>query len=155
MFEAPSQIKSISEQIGSEALIACMPLSIEKDEVVWFNYKTQTSTKLHGQQFEFLNRENFSEILIIDWQNEGFSDSFDFRLINKFPDLGMGLIAFGGISSSTQIQELLGHASVVGVAIGNSLNYRESSVNLLRSELKGSPVRLLRTQLKGFDFENM
>lgn len=155
IFETPHEIRNISEQIGSEALIACLPLSIEDNKVRWLDYKTQTNYTLDKEKTDCLNRDNFSEILAIDWQNEGFVNSFDLRLIQQFPDLGLGIIAFGGISSSQQIRVILDQKVVVGVAVGNSLNYRESSISILRSDLEGCSVRALRTKEDGISLEEL
>jgi cyclase len=155
MFDAPYEIRSISERIGSEALIACMPLSIVDNNVCWLDYKTKTNYKLDAKCFDILNRDNFSEILVIDWQNEGFANSFDLRLVQQFPDLGMGLIPFGGISTSRQIRQLLGQTGVVGVAVGNSLNYKESSIDFIKADLEGCSVRAPGTQQNGNGFENL
>jgi cyclase len=54
----------------------------------------------------------------------------------------MGIIAFGGISESSQIRDLLSQKEIVAVAIGNSLNYRESSINSLKRELADCPLRI-------------
>ena len=140
--ESPSQIRDISEQIGSEALIACLPLSVKSGEITWLNYKSNTFKVFNKKVQSSITRDNFSELFLIDWVNEGNQNSFDMRLVTEFPDLGMGIIAFGGISESSQIRNLLSHKEVVGVAIGNSLNYRESSINALKLELTDCPLRI-------------
>jgi cyclase len=140
--DSPSQIRDISEQIGSEALIACLPLSVHNGAISWLNYRKKTFRVFDKKARESLNRDNFSELFLIDWQNEGNRNSFDMRLVREFPNLGMGIIAFGGISESSQIRDLLSQKEIVGVAIGNSLNYRESSINALKRELADCPLRI-------------
>src|SRR5437588_156885 len=65
--------------------------------------------------------------------------AFDPALVEL--DLGLPLIAFGGISEPEQIASLLQRDNVVAVGIGNFLNYREHAVQAYRSALDALPLR--------------
>jgi predicted dehydrogenase len=51
------------------------------------------------------------------------------------------LIVFGGISTKKQVRDLMKLSSVVGVGIGNFLNYKEHSVDLFKGNLRGNTLR--------------
>jgi cyclase len=54
---------------------------------------------------------------------------------------GVPLIAFGGVSETSQIEELLASPNVVAAAVGNFLNYTEHSVQHLKRGLVSAPLR--------------
>ena len=52
------------------------------------------------------------------------------------------MLLFGGIVNQKQIAELLSIPQVAGVLIGNSLNYREHSIKILKESLNSQPIRI-------------
>lgn len=130
----------ISEIIGAQALIASAPLSFQKNMVNWFNYRDKKLVDIN-QLISILKTNIFSEILIIDWENEGKRNGFNIKLINYFPKINTPIIAFGGISEILQIKTLLKSARISSVAIGNFLNYKESSIFTIKNQLSRSIIR--------------
>ena len=109
-----------------------LPLSVENKKLFQFNYITQKK--------EFL-KKNFtnsidliSEILIIDYKNEGFENKFDIKILDKFPKLKIPKIVFGGVSGDKKIKTILNKKNVQAVAIGNSLNYKEHNIKKIKSK---------------------
>ena len=83
-----------------------------------------------------------SESLIIDFLNEGCRNSFDSSLIERFPKNDIPLIVFGGISEPKQIEDLISQRQVSAVCVGNFLNYKEHSIQYLKSHLSSHmPIR--------------
>ena len=82
-----------------------------------------------------------SEALVIDWQHEGMRNGFELDLLRRFPLPGVPLIAFGGLSETAQIEEVLGMPHVVAVGVGNFLNYTEHSVQHYKERLVSSVLR--------------
>jgi cyclase len=143
LFNGFSELIKLSKIVGAQALIAALPLSIERDKVKWLNHKTK---ELHNPNDVLPIINYVSEILIIDWKNEGGFSSFDENLIHNFPIKNIPLILFGGLTSSIQYSRLLSYAGISGIAIGNSLNYSEHKVQELRSKVSAGVFRPPRFQ---------
>jgi imidazole glycerol phosphate synthase subunit HisF len=82
-----------------------------------------------------------SEVLLIDVDSEGRKDAFNFKVIDFFPNDEVPLILFGGLSSSELLNKALSNTKVSAVSIGNFLNYREHSVQALKSDLGLQAIR--------------
>ena len=67
--------------------------------------------------------------------NEGYDDKFNLDLIKKFPLKNKKLICFGGIKTKKIIEKILKNKNVSAIAIGNSLNFKEHSVQNLKKKL--------------------
>ena len=74
-------------------------------------------------------------------EHDGSFDGFDAALLQNLPFKKTPLLAFGGISEIAQMKQLLGDSSVVGIAIGNFLSYREHAVLHYKQQLSGFPLR--------------
>jgi len=85
-----------------------------------------------------------SEFLIIDWKNEGKEAYFDFRLVNKIPFNQPKLIAFGGITTTSQVNQLLNIQNISAIAIGNSLNFSEHAVQKIKNSLRRLDIRNIK-----------
>jgi len=136
----PGEVAKAGEQLGNQAMIGSLPLSIEAGEPRWLDYRTGLSEPLDPRLLDLLVDGVLSEALVIDWKHEGQPGSFDSALIAALPD-SVPVIAFGGISSSAQIEHELKSPRVVAVAVGNFLSYREHAIQALKMELFGVPLR--------------
>ena len=128
-FYKPSEIIEISKNIGSQAVIISLPLDLKKKIIYHYNYITHKKIRLDLEKLK--NFKNFfSEILLIDYKNEGSDGGFNIKLLKNFLNVTKNtpVLTFGGISKSNQIENILKHNMVQGVCIGNSLNYKEISV---------------------------
>ena len=77
--------------------------------------------------------KNFaSEILLIDYINEGSPEKYNDKIIDLFPIKSVPIIAFGGIGLNN-INKILLKKNVNAVAIGNVLNYSENSIRNIKS----------------------
>jgi cyclase len=124
--------------LGAQAIIAAVPVSNVNGEGHWFDYRTSEAQPFPSELLDLLRSGAISEALIIDHVHEGSRASFDAALL---PDLGLPLIAFGGISEPEQIAALLSCDDVVAVGIGNFLNYREHAVQAYREALDSAALR--------------
>jgi cyclase len=122
----------VGDAIGTQAVLANLPLCIREGEPAWYDYRTRTLTRVSDTLLRAINNHVVSELVITDWQNEGRPSGFDERLAE-----GIGAttprILFGGISDPVQAARLLSHEGVVAVAIGNFLAYREHAVQWFRN----------------------
>lgn len=124
--------------LGAQAIIAALPLSRAGGELGWFDYRSSEVEAIPAELTDLLHSGAISEALIIDRQHEGIQASFDESLLF---DLGLPLIAFGGISEHGQIARLLNRQNVAAIAIGNFLNYREHSVQVYREAVDSTVLR--------------
>ncbi len=135
-------IKDISSKLGSQALIASITMSLNIDKVFFYNYISKKELFFTDDLLKLLNSNYISEILLIDWKNDGGNSNFNSDLIKNLPIKNKEIILFGGISDSKQISELLGNDNVSAVGIGNYLNYKEHAFQNLKREV---PLDLVRT----------
>ena len=121
----------LGDAIGTQAVIANLPLGYEGDELRWYDYRNRRTLPLCANVRAAMADHAFSELVISDWQHEGYPGGFDERLADA---LGTTVpkILFGGISDPAQAARLLAHDAVVAVAISNFLSYREHAVQWFR-----------------------
>ena len=139
--DAPEVVRELSGQLGAQALIAALPLSMESGQLRWFDYHRRINDALDAKVMALLHEKVVSEALIIDWKNEGQNSGFDFELLTSFPVRNVPLIAFGGLSKASVLRRVLDDRQVAAAAIGNSLNYREHAVSAFKHQLGGLPLR--------------
>ena len=128
-------INKITSKIGSQALILSIPL-LEKDNKLFrFNY-INSSKELFSDFFEVIKLLNFSEILLIDKENEG-SQNFNLNIVDLFlKNLDRGVLVFGGVVDLRLIKKLLIYRNVKAIVIGNSLNYKEIQISNIKKKFK-------------------
>jgi imidazole glycerol-phosphate synthase subunit HisF len=134
-------LREISLHIGSQALVASLPLGIESGQVQWYNHVTQTQCTAKDALAQIFGDGLISEGLVIDWRHEGALNGFDMNLLYRFPVPGIPLIAFGGLSETAQIEKALCMPQVVAIGIGNFLNYTEHSVQHYKERLASAVLR--------------
>ena len=136
-----TEVKKISYKLGSQAIIVSVPVNITNEKLYWFDYKNEIDKK-NFEILEGLASNNLiSEICLIDKANEGQKGSFNEQIINLFPIQNIPFILFGGITETEQIKNFFKKEIVSSVAIGNSLNYKEHSIQILKSSLKDFNLR--------------
>lgn len=137
-----SNVKKIAMRLGSQAIVGCLPVLIDKNgKVFWHNYLTNEKRTLDENLINVINDGLISELLLIDSKNEGYYESFDFRILSLTKKLDIPLILFGGLNSKKILNEALNIPKVEAAAIGNSLNYKEHSVQRLKNLLSSLPIR--------------
>lgn len=129
-------VAKLGGPLGAQAIIAALPLSAPRQ---WFDYRLRAPQPFPPDLLDLLKSGAISEALIIDHAHEGSPNAFDPGLLDV--DLGLPLIAFGGISEPEQIANLVERDNVVAVAIGNFLNYREHAVQAYRQAVDSVALR--------------
>lgn len=128
-------INKITSKIGSQALILSIPLLQEENKLFRFNYINR-SKELFSDFSEVIKLLNFSEILLIDKENEG-SQNFNFNIVDLFlKNLDRGVLVFGGVTDLRLIKKLLIYRNVKAIVIGNSLNYKEIQISNIKKKFK-------------------
>jgi imidazole glycerol-phosphate synthase subunit HisF len=134
-------VYELADKLGRQALIPVMPMSFSVDELLWLDYRNKASIPMTSDLLRMFTDRVVSEILLVDWMNEGVPNSFDVTFVEKFPSVDLPLIVFGGISEHQQMIDLLRRSNISAVAIGNFLNYREHTIQKFKEALVNMPVR--------------
>jgi len=134
-------VYDLADKLGRQALIAVMPMSFSADELLWLDYRNKVSIPVTSDLLRAFTDRVVSEVLLVDWKNEGVPSSFDVSFVEKFPSVDLPLIAFGGISEHQQMFDLFRRPSISAVAIGNFLNYREHTIQKFKEALVNMSVR--------------
>lgn len=118
-------VQAISDAIGRQAVIKVEPMVFDNNVIKHYDYITkkitdEISIDLLKEQSAF-----YSELMIVDVQNEGMFNSFNESLLSKFKKSNLQIICFGGISSKNQISRIFNESFVSAAAIGNFLSYKE------------------------------
>jgi len=136
-----SSVKALASSLGSQALVASLPMRYSGNQLEWLDYRTSCTTAVTDDVLKVLDSKLISEALLIDFEHEGKQGGFDMGLIGAFPIEGMQIIAFGGISESRQMKALFCSPRVAAVAVGNFLSYREHAFQKYKNALRESPLR--------------
>lgn len=128
-------INNITSKIGAQALIISMPVAEVNNKLFRYEYISKSNIEFKNI-VKILKYINFSEILLIDKNNEG-RDNFNIKLVNMILDyLKCELLVFGGISNDKIIKRLIKYDEINSIVIGNSLNYKEIQISNLKSKFK-------------------
>jgi len=136
-----SVVKGLSEQLGTQAVIASIPVAIGAHRLEWFDYRSKVAAPIGEALFKMIRHGIVSEVMLTDWQHEGTPFGFNNELIDMFQNEKVPLIAFGGISSVEQMTALLARPNVAAIAIGNFLSYREHAVQRFKEVLASGSLR--------------
>lgn len=129
-----NELKKISSFIGSQSIVASIPIVKNHKGVFEYNYKNKKIDNISKIKVLMQNKDLVSEILITDIVNEGYDDKFNVDLIKKFPLKDKKLICFGGITSKKIIEKIFKNRNVSAIAVGNSLNFKEHSIQNLKKK---------------------
>ena len=132
----------IADALGRQAVIRAQPVTKIKNKIYTYNHLTRKIiSELNLDDF-LSTRNYFSELMIIDTDNEGNFNSFNKTLLKPFKDSNLQIICFGGISSKKQISHLFTKKNISAVAIGNFLSYKEIPHKELLTQNEVDVVRM-------------
>ena len=136
------EVNKIAKLIGQQAVIGSLPLSIYKEKIMWLDYKSGLSTEISVNEIKKKFTNIVSELILIDWNNEGSISDFNLNLIHPFKNIeSIKLILFGGLNNSRKINSLLNMKNISAIAIGNSLNYKEHEYQSIKKKIINSQLR--------------
>ena len=125
-------LEVISKTLGTQALIGALPICRSGDKLLHLDHVKGISQNLDSLKLEQATEAYISELLLLDWKNEGGQDSFNEELVGLFAKTNVPIIAFGGISSPKKVKSVLKNEHISAVAIGNSLNYCEHALQNIK-----------------------
>mgnify|MGYP006091350551 CR=1 FL=1 len=142
LHENLGEVEKIARRLGAQAIMGCLPVGIDSNGVAyWYNYQTKKKCLIGDRLLSLIKDGLISEMLLVDWQNEGYDEAFDFRILELFEKYNVPLIVFGGLSSPKILKKAFDSPMVVSAVIGNRLNYSEHAVQKLKNQLRSSPIR--------------
>lgn len=134
-------LRNISYRLGAQALVVSLPLFVELNEVYCLNYIKNIVNDKKDKLYNLIEDNIISEVLAIDMKNEGSLNGFNPQILSYLKDFDVPVIAFGGIDNIEVIRSLLERDNISAIGIGNSLNYREHSVQTIKNELISVAIR--------------
>lgn len=142
LWNFPNELENIARKLGRQAIIANLPIGVKDNGIYWKNYNSKNEVLLNPKTLSPIPLEWVSELMLTDWEHEGIANSFDNRIPLLFATSKKPLILFGGLSEPSQILHSLSSPNVVGVGVGNFLNYKEHSIQKIKEQLTSAPVRI-------------
>jgi len=143
---APDQVEATARELGAQAVIAHMPVRVVEGALLWRDYLAGKEVAFSRAMLNGVPLVWASEIMLTDWQNEGYPEAFDESISAAASLAERPLILFGGLSAAPQLQRMLALPNVAAVAVGNFLSYRENAVQILKQGLHGVTIREARYQ---------
>ena len=116
---------SIADAVGRQAVIRVQPVVMQAGNLHAFDYLSKETVGRINVQHYIDNSNSFSELMLVDVQNEGILCGFNTDILAPFDDAQLQIICFGGITEKQQIKSLFFRKEVSAVAVGNSLSYQE------------------------------
>ena len=141
LWDSPNQLESVSRELGTQAIIAQMPVRRQGQDLYWLNYRDKSECVLDETILLKLNLDWVSEIMLTDWQHDGVAMGFDESIPLHFPLRNKPLLLFGGLSESSQIQCLLSQSNIMAAGMGNFLSYKEHAIQQIKRNMLGIPMR--------------
>jgi cyclase len=132
---------ALADQLGSQALIAALPLAVQGGQLEWLDYRTREARPLSSGVLKLLEDRVVSEALLIDWTHEGQPAGFDPRIVDALDVAGIPKLAFGGLSEPGQIAAMLQRPDVAAVCVGHFLSYREHAFQAIKTRLPAAQLR--------------
>ncbi len=141
LFESQDSVCKISDNLGSQAIIASLPLSFIDGQLQHYNYITRKSVDISSEIIALFRTKIVSELMISDWMNEGSLDRFNIDLIKSRELIGSKLIAFGGAGDPRVGKKIMEYNNVSAVAIGNPFSYKEHAIQNYSNQLNADFLR--------------
>jgi imidazole glycerol-phosphate synthase subunit HisF len=139
-------LESIAKTIGAQAIVLSLPIKNINKKFYQYNY---TNKKIDEINFSSLieNKDLFSELLLMDTDGEGVDGGFDEKIYNLFEKkIKNNLLLFGGLNQNLQVLKYLKKKNVMGVGIGNFLNYKEHAIQCIKEFLIKQKFKMIRSQ---------
>ena len=79
------EFKKIINVIGNQSIIVSMPVSINNNkELIFYDYKKEIEKKINQNFINAINDGLFSELMIIDYKNQGLMKGFNEKILKTF-----------------------------------------------------------------------
>lgn len=140
LHRVPEEVRRMSARLGAQALIAAVPVHFS-DTVLRYDYPTRQCLPLGGIVPALVAERVVSELMLIDWQNEGGTTGFEPDRLGELSCPEAPLILFGGFSNPTVTRRFLERKDVAAVAVGNMFAYREHAYQAYKQSVSSEALR--------------
>lgn len=143
LHRVPDEVRRMSARLGAQALIAAVPIcfTVEPPGVLRHDYPSQKCLPFGDEVPALIADRVVSELMLIDWQNEGDVTGFDPGQLADLPCPKVPIILFGGFSDPRTTGRFLDHPAVAAVAVGNLFAYREHAYQAYKSAVASDMLR--------------
>jgi imidazole glycerol-phosphate synthase subunit HisF len=132
LHDNPIGVYPISKALGSQAIIASLPVTFKSNKLFHYDYRIKKNKIISKDLNKLISDLVISEILLIDRIGNGDSfKGFNIEILSQisFP---INTILFGGINKKILIPKLLAYSNVSAISIGNSLSFSENSIQKIK-----------------------
>lgn len=140
LHRAPDQVRRMSTLLGAQALIAAVPVRFA-DSVLRHDYLKRQCLPFGDEVPALIAERVVSELLLIDWQNDGGLTGFEPERLGDLPCPDVPLIMFGGFSDPVVTRRFLELPAVAAVAVGNLFAYREHAYQSYKRTVASAALR--------------
>lgn len=145
-------VKILSNKFGAQALILSLPVTYKENKIYHYDYTKKVDKHFDEKIIKYIENKYVSELLLIDYKNEGYRDQFNFKIIKHILFKDIPFIIFGGITEKKQYAKAFSMKQVSAVATGNTLSYKEHAVQKIRDSLNIENLRQPLYEKKNLDF---
>jgi len=136
----PDEVRRMSARLGAQALIAVLPVRFGAS-ILRHDYPTRQCLPFGDGVPALIADRVVSELMLIDWQNEGGVTGFEPARLGELPCPEVPLILFGGFSDPVTTRRFLEHPAVAAVAVGNLFAYREHAYQTYKRVVASDALR--------------
>ena len=134
-------MQQISDMIGSQAVILILNCFYIGGKLYLRDLINNKSIPYSEFETKIESLSSFySEIMIVDIQNEGSCGNFDLNILHQIK-LNKKLILYGGMYNFKKINKCLKNKMISSIAIGNQFYFHEHAYQELKNKLKSNLIR--------------
>lgn len=130
----------IYEHVGAQSIILNLPLTIKKNKLKLYNYRTKIISDVPVIFLNLIKKKIFSEVMVIDYLNQGMPGKFNLNILKKINPFDTKIIVSGGVNEKI-INQILKNNRVNAVCIGNILYHKEHAYQKILENTKSKYLR--------------
>ena len=141
-YQDPQVIQSLSDVLGSQAVVAHGDFIYQGSQPVLFDHINARATDVNIDDFAVnMVANGAGEIILHSVERDGTKTGYDESLYRNIGEIvGVPLIASGGYGVPSHASDVLA-TGVSGIAIGNQLHFNEHSVSVIKTAINDASIR--------------
>ncbi len=138
----PILITQLADVLGRQAVVASLDFTMQGQQALVFDHKTKTSGQYQLMDAcKLAEDKGAGELFIHSVDRDGLATGYELGVYKNIVDsVAIPVIASGGYGKPSHVQDVMS-TGVNAIAIGNSLNYVEHSIALIKAYLNTSIIR--------------
>lgn len=145
LFDDLDIVHEASLKFGSQALVGCIDYRMQDGQRLVYRGGREQTARTPSEIADDAERVGIGELLFRAMDRNGMKVGYDSEFFHEISErYQIPVIASGGVGNPEHVLHLLRDSKVAAAAVGNSLNFSEQSVCLLKGYLAHNdiPVRL-------------